>query len=504
MASTHYRHSQCKAILLIRRLHTVLTLRHVESDVPSSSPQTAKFEARTNKGAVEECYNENLGSFPPSRATTSACEIVLLEAQQEAGYRYMFEKLMQKAAALDHRIEEIGSVVAETHQLLEWCNPNFPSQEEVVTVGRICCDSDARLNDASVLLETKFSIGGGIRTRLRLEALPSFALFPGQIVGLQGTNRTGDYFMATKLYLPPPLPVPKMPLAQLRDYHITASGDSKKPLGIMVAAGPYTLDDSLNFEPLLALLDAVERSRPDLAIFMGPFLDRQHPLTLRGQADRFPDELFADQILAPIMDTLARCPATRIALVPSTDDLITEYMSLPQAPLDLSTLTSAKVGMTNTPLCWPNPVQFRINEVHVALASTDVLMHISQEEIAQSPNVSDRLARLAGHLLEQRSLYPLYPPALGEHVDTEHASALSLYQQPDLMILPSQLRHFCKTIGSGALCINPGRLSRKQAGGTFARITVHPFASELFYTTEASSRLTHKISERTKVEIVRV
>ena len=41
-------------------------------------------------------------------------------------------------------------------------------------------------------------------------------------------------------------------------------------------------------------------------------------------------------------------------------------------------------------------------------------------------------------------------------------------------------------------------------GGTYARITLHPFSAELFYTTEASSRLTHKLAERAKVEIIRV
>lgn len=57
---------------------------------------------------------------------------------------------------------------------------------------------------------------------------------------------------------------------------------------------------------------------------------------------------------------------------------------------------------SNEVLCWPNPVQIQINELHLALTSTDILMHISQEEIARSPSNTDRLARLAGHLLEQR------------------------------------------------------------------------------------------------------
>jgi hypothetical protein len=44
------------------------------------------------------------------------------------------------------------------------------------------------------------------------------------------------------------------------------------------------------------------------------------------------------------------------------------------------------------------------------------------------------------------SLYPLYPPAIGESVDRQRMSALALHQQPDLLVLPSKLSYFCKVI----------------------------------------------------------
>jgi DNA polymerase alpha subunit B len=62
--------------------------------------------------------------------------------------------------------------------------------------------------------------------------------------------------------------LPKTPLVELREYHLTSQGREHKPVGLMVAAGPYTLDDSLHFEPLLALLEAIERDQPDLAILV--------------------------------------------------------------------------------------------------------------------------------------------------------------------------------------------------------------------------------------------
>lgn len=48
-------------------------------------------------------------------------------------------------------------------------------------VGRICCDSEGRLNERSVLLEGSVELSNGMRTKLDLSKLDSFKLFPGQV-----------------------------------------------------------------------------------------------------------------------------------------------------------------------------------------------------------------------------------------------------------------------------------------------------------------------------------
>ncbi|KAI8058371.1 DNA polymerase alpha/epsilon subunit B-domain-containing protein [Syncephalis plumigaleata] len=462
-----------------------------ESSLASISLSASKFVERNNKGKIEVCHNEKLTGYPRRKQSSHPFKLVVLDGQEENSYRYMFEKLAQKASVLDQQIEQHGTIISEAHQLTAWCHPGVPSQSDMTVVGRICCDSDARLNESSVVIEASTDAGQGARVRLRLDSLDSFALFPGQIVGLRGVNNTGEHFMATQLYTMPPLALPKTPLVELREYHLNAQGTEHQPIGIAIAA-------------------AIEDEQPDLLILVnGSIPDRQHPMMSRGQTDKLPEELFYDHILEPILDMLPRCHSTRIALMPSTNDLMSDYMSLPQAPMDLTSLLSKRKSASRTTsndiLCLPNPVQIQINELQLALTSTDILMHISQEEIARTPSNTDRLARLASHLLEQRTFYPLYPPALGESVDQQRMSALALHQQPDLLVLPSKLNYFCKvTIGTESLCLNPGRLALNQMGGTYTRLTVHPFSTELFYTTEASRRLTHKFAERTKVEIIRV
>ena len=56
----------------------------------------------------------------------------------------------------------------------------------------------------------------------------------------------------------------------LMDYH---HGDTKlggRPLSVMVAAGPYTTDDNLDFIPLDALISEARSTKPDTLILVSP------------------------------------------------------------------------------------------------------------------------------------------------------------------------------------------------------------------------------------------
>lgn len=52
---------------------------------------------------------------------------------------------------------------------------------------------------------------------------------------------------------------------------------------------------------------------------------------------------------------------------------------------------------------------------------------------------------------------------------------LQLHDAPDILILPSQFKHFVKTMNHDrTLIVNPGHLCKHQAGGTYARIILYP------------------------------
>ena len=88
------------------------------------------------------------------------------------------------------------------------------------------------------------------------------------------------------------------------------------------------------------------------------------------------------------------------------------------------------------------------------------------------PQGSDRLGRLASHLLSQQSFYPLYPPAEEMSCDLEHWQRYCrLPFAPHLLILPSDLRHFAKNV-SGCVVVNPERVVKGTSAGTYARLQV--------------------------------
>jgi hypothetical protein len=81
--------------------------------------------------------------------------------------------------------------------------------------------------------------------------------------------------------------------------------------------------------------------------------------------------------------------------------------------------------------------------------------------------------RLIEHLILQQSFYPLFPAPAGTQLELRQMGKLSMAQKPDLLVLPTKLNTFAKVI-QGTLCVNPGKLTKGNGGGTFAHISVDP------------------------------
>ena len=65
-------------------------------------------------------------------------------------------------------------------------------------IGRICCDSNGKLNSQSVILQGSQKFSSGHQINLGLSELRQFGLFPGQIVAVEGVNSTGQKLVVNK------------------------------------------------------------------------------------------------------------------------------------------------------------------------------------------------------------------------------------------------------------------------------------------------------------------
>ena len=161
-----------------------------------------------------------------------------------------------------------------------------------------------------------------------------------------------------------------------------------------------------------------------------------------------------------------------------------------------------------------NPCLFSIDEISVAVNTQDILFHLSSEETASTAGVSqNRMARLASHLLCQQSFYPLFPPATNStnsittNIDLRHMKAhLRMPITPDICLLPSRLSPFAKEV-MGSLVINPGYITKANSGGTYSLLTIHPPAKDMLekeFKEDLTQMVTHKVIERTQVDVVRI
>ncbi|RCI02079.1 DNA-directed DNA polymerase alpha subunit pol12, partial [Rhizopus stolonifer] len=272
--------------------HKVVPLSSSNLTDTHISPMSSQFMTRKTSHLIESQHNPHLPLIDKPEQP-SAIQFSHLEPPIQE-YRYMFEKIKERADMLDERIEYISSLIIQAHQI-ELSNPTRPHQEPIYTCGRICSDSEDKLNETSVLLQTSKDLGMGRRVKLDLAGLEQYSLFPGQIVGLYGRNTNGEVFSVERILLPP-LPEPCAPMQA-----------DNRPLEMITAAGPFTLNDDLSFQPLEDLLQMCATQKPDVILLMGPFVSSQHPRIFSGKIETLPEQIFADQIykrLEQVLDIL--------------------------------------------------------------------------------------------------------------------------------------------------------------------------------------------------------
>ncbi|XP_025771162.1 DNA polymerase alpha subunit B [Puma concolor] len=390
---------------------------------PSAAP-SQKYNARSNRGEVVTSFGSAQGGSWSGRGGAGNISLKVLGCPEAltGSYKSMFQKLPDIREVLTCKIEELGSELKEHYQIEAFTSVLVPAQEPVTLLGQIGCDTNGKLNSKSVILEGDREHSSGAQIPVDLSELKEYSLFPGQVVILEGINTTGGKLIATKLYEGVPLPF----------YQPPKEDEDFEQNMVLVACGPYTTSDSITYDPLLDLIAIINRDRPDVCILLGPFLDAKH------------EQVENCLLTSPFEDVFKQCLRTIIEGTRSTASMRVQFVS--------------------------EPCSLSVNGVVFGLTSTDLLFHMGAEEISSSSGTSDRLSRILKHILTQRSYYPLYPPQEDMAIDYENFYTYAqLPVTPDVFIIPSELKYFVKDV-LGCVCVNPGRLTKGQVGGTFGRL----------------------------------
>ncbi|XP_062499459.1 DNA polymerase alpha subunit B-like [Corticium candelabrum] len=323
--------------------------------------------------------------------------------------------------------------------------------EVLVTVGRICCDAEGKMNSSSVLLEGSLKTSGGQSVHLSLSGVEEYSLFPGQVVNVEGRNGSGTELAASTIQ--DDVALDRLPL----------SSQLTEPLSVVVSCGPFSTFDNLLDEPLNELIGTLDSQPPDILILIGPFVDAEHPLIKDSKVNKTFDELF--KVMAKDkLDKMLKWK-TSVLVVPSLRD-VHHHCVYPQPPLQLEDKYENVYFLSN-------PSTVSLKGVTFGITSTDVLFHLGNHEINKGIT-GDRLGRLCHHLLKQQSYYPLYPPHKSVSIDYEQFMSYGMMPvAPHVLLLPSDLRVFTKDV-AGTLCVNPGRLAKRHGGGTYARLMIFP------------------------------
>ena len=69
----------------------------------------------------------------------------------------MFQKQGDKAAVLSEMIDNMAEKLQASLGVEEFSSLCIPTQEEVYVTGRICCDSNGKLNSQSVIYIARFT-----------------------------------------------------------------------------------------------------------------------------------------------------------------------------------------------------------------------------------------------------------------------------------------------------------------------------------------------------------
>ncbi|KAK9886639.1 hypothetical protein WA026_017560 [Henosepilachna vigintioctopunctata] len=415
----------------------------------SSTQEASKYKERTNSLSVKV----SIGVEPKSSINEKNFTINIINGETFLSEtKYMYEVMGQKASCMNSITNWIGNAIAKKNNVMISNDISTKNHiGSIVTYGKIFVDGNGHLNLQSIMLEGTVQLNSGHCVHLNVDKISKVELFPGQVVVVKGKMLSGNKLIAENIYTDAISDLPLEPPVV------------KDPLRIILASGPYTLNDNLNYDPMRDLLNYVNDNQPHILLLMGPFQDENHPVVTSGDmAETF--DVFFDNLIESISVALQDMPI-QIIIISSMRD-VHHHNVYPTPPY------RTREKHQNIKFL-PDPCIFEIDGLVLGATTADIMYHIAKEELVTSKN-SDTMSRLASHILQQNTFYPLYPPNLEMNISHVFMETFGMIEcLPHLMIMPSTFKGFIRKI-NGSVVVNPERLAKGNSGGAFADIIISP------------------------------
>jgi DNA polymerase alpha subunit B len=95
-------------------------------------------------------------------------------------------------------------------------------------------------------------------------------------VAVEGHNTTGKKMVAEKIIDGAAHQPQETATAEILKFHHHSSFQDGEPIRILVAAGPFTTSNNMEYEPWDDLMVVIVKENPDVVILTGPFVDMRH------------------------------------------------------------------------------------------------------------------------------------------------------------------------------------------------------------------------------------
>lgn len=225
-----------------KRVRASLEYADRKINAPNLSPSQASparaagYDSRKDPGSVVK----SMGMKKPPVALPEGAKRIfsrpqVLQSVSKKNFHYMHTPLEFRANALDKHAQFMADALIKKYSLSEPDPIGPTSQDTQLHIGRICCEgAEGRLNAKSVMLEGTLGLCNGRRIRLDLSRIADYALFPGQIVAVEGNNAGDGAFVVRKIYEGAPPPMPSHTPAQLQEFKAKNDG---QPTVVWAASG---------------------------------------------------------------------------------------------------------------------------------------------------------------------------------------------------------------------------------------------------------------------------